>query len=90
MTDNTIIASIAQGLRWVFYSRLVREAIDDIPRSDWEEDHPGSWHRTNPFPMGFYPHDRNIYYARGWGCHQYAAPWERRALSKAIAKAFKS
>ena len=84
MTYTEEVRRIAEGLARFFSCKLVRDAIADMPRSDWVEKSSGSIHRIEPFPMGFYPDDNNLYYANGWGKHYRMWFWEKWLIERSI------
>jgi hypothetical protein len=55
---------------------------------EWTIKPTGEVHGGSPYyQMGFYPDDRNLYYARGWGRHVKTWPWERWLLRRAALRA---
>lgn len=86
MTNDELIARIAKA----FSTRLVREALDDLSLSNWEIFGDGRFSRTRPCPTTLYPDDDNLYYAWGWGMHQWLWPWERWLLRRCITAALRA
>lgn len=39
--------------------------------------------RSTQYPMSFYEDSSNVYYSKGWGCHQWQLPWTVWAIKRA-------
>lgn len=78
------VARIAAGLVLSLSSPIVRGVLKDGRPSNWKVDAEGTVSRTLPFPVCLYPDDSNLYWARGWGCHQWLWPWERWLLRRTV------
>jgi hypothetical protein len=76
---------LAERVAFALSSGKAREAIKSIlgGEDDWRFE-PHEAHRTRPYPMGFYDNDHNIYWAIGWGHHDYTFPWERWILRRLV------
>jgi hypothetical protein len=85
MRKTTLIA-LAQAVAFAFSTKRVRECFTSLlgTKDDWQLKN-GEGHRTKPYPMGFYPNDKNLYWAIGWGMHEPMFPWERWLVRRAAA-----
>lgn len=83
MTSGDPRQSVGETLAFLLSCREVRDCVNSLRagKDDWR--HENGWHRTRPYPMGFYPNDPNLYYARGWGMHHRMFPWERWLVRRA-------
>ena len=92
MTDPTPkrLEELARRIAFQLSTPRVRDCYHSIIErpETWEFKPNGEAHGGAPYyRMGFYPDDRNLYYARGWGCSVVMWPWERWLLRSAALRA---
>lgn len=69
---------------------IVRECVDSILKGDDWEFQCQHYGRAKPYPMGFYPNDRRLYYANGWGRSVGLLPHEQWLLTGMARAALKA
>jgi len=75
--------TLAERIAFKFSTRKVRECVRSLGKDEWRLSDTEA-HRTQPYPMGFYVDDANLYWAIGWGTHWSMWPWERWLVLRAF------
>lgn len=84
---DTLNKGPIERLAYRLSSRRVRDCYDSLLGTDVWKVKGNGIHRIKPYPMGFYDDDPNLYWAIGWGCHDWMMPHERWLVRRVALRA---